>query len=106
MAKKTVKMSEVNALVARIEQSKAAAKELYASLDADSEALLDMLKHGYEIVTEVKEEGSEAILYKRVRITDNAELLKQGKPLFKSTAFKRCEVEIDYLKHPPKKKEA
>jgi hypothetical protein len=101
MAKKTVKVLD---LVKMIEDQKAIARAAYEKIDQYSDILLKKCGHGHEIVSEIVDEETKTTLYKRVRVLDNAELLKLGKPLYKSTGFKRVEVEIDILKHKPKEK--
>lgn len=93
-------------LVKMIEDQKAVAKAAYEKIDQYSEMLLKSCGHNHEVVSEITDEETKTTLYKRVRVLDNAELLKQGKPLYKSTGFKRVEIEIDYLKHKPKEKES
>lgn len=101
--KKSISKNVLDKLVENIEKNKLVAKEAYEAIEADTKKILEMTKHGFEYTTEIKGEN-DTVLYKRVRMIDNTVLFLEGKKLFKPAGISRFEVDIDYLKHPPKDK--
>lgn len=102
MTKKKISTTTTEEMIEMREKLAAKAKALYEQMDKIDDALLKRHGHGYEKVTEIKQDDT--TLYKRIRIDDNSELLKQGKPMFKTASFKRVNVSVDILKNKPKEK--